>query len=82
MLLLFVNHDAVDGFFCKKRMKNKQQNNNKPNQDKAVDMTQLQKSLLNIIMCFFVCVLLLPLLLLLPSLISAVKKKSFLECPS
>ena len=37
-------------------MKNKEQNNNKPNQDKAVDVTQLQKSSLNMITCFFVCV--------------------------
>ena len=34
-------------------MKNKEQNNNKPNQDKVFDVIQLQKSLLNTIMCFF-----------------------------
>ena len=60
-------------------MKNKQQNNNKPNQDEVVDMMQLQKSLLNIITCFFgVCVAIAVVVVV----AIAIKKKSFLECPS
>ena len=49
--------------FLQKACENKEQNNNKPNQDEVVDMMQLQKSLLNTITCFFVCVAVLSLLL-------------------